>query len=88
MYTQFQRYYYYRNISEPALSTVEFMKYTPLVIIDCSHQQERLKRGAVEIRLEFECTNNIPDKTTGYCLILHNRSVRYNPLTGAVEVQS
>jgi hypothetical protein len=34
----------------------------------------------VDIRIEFETSVNIPDKTTAYCLILHDRIAKYIPI--------
>lgn len=86
MYSQFQQSYYYKNQSEPCLTPSEFIKNAPLVVIDCSRQNETLKIGAVDIRLEFETSSNIPSNTCAYCLILHDRLVRYSPLTGTVKI--
>lgn len=84
MYAQFQQSYYERE-NEPVLSPDKFKGIAPLVVIDCSHQNETLKSGAVDIRLEFETSENMPAETTAYCLILHDRIVKYNPLTNAVR---
>lgn len=86
MYAQFQQSYYYKNQSEPCLSPAKYLENAPLVVIDCSHQNEIVKSGAVDIRLEFESSKNIPDKTSAYCLILHDRLVKYNSLTYVVKV--
>jgi hypothetical protein len=47
------------------------------VVIDCSKQKEELKRSPVDIRIEFETNVVIPNKTTAYCLILHDRIAKY-----------
>ncbi|KAJ8939875.1 hypothetical protein NQ318_023215 [Aromia moschata] len=81
MYAQFQQSYYYKNQSEPCLTPPNFLQIAPLVIIDCSRQHDLLKSGAVDIRIEFEINSNIPANPAAYCLILHDRLVKYNPLT-------
>lgn len=86
MFAQFQQIYYYKNHSEPSLPPNKFLEIAPLVVIDCSRQNERLKGGSVDIRVEFETVKNIPAKTSAYCLILHDRLVKYNPLTNLVRV--
>lgn len=90
MYAQFQKSYYFKNGNdggaEPCLSPSNFKHFGPFVIIDCSHQSETVKTGAVDIRLEFETSQNVPDKTTAYCLILHDRLIKYNPLTSVVKI--
>ncbi|CAG9771490.1 unnamed protein product [Ceutorhynchus assimilis] len=82
MYAQLQKSYYYREQSEPCFYPINFKQDTPLVVIDCSRQGEDiLKGGAVDIRVEFETKKALQANTTAYCLILHDRLVKYNPLT-------
>lgn len=83
MYATFQSSYY-GKLNEPVLSRMEFKKKAPLVVIDCSRQNDRLKEGAVDVRLEFETTQDIPDNTTAYCLILHDCLFNYNPFLNTV----
>ncbi|KAJ8915578.1 hypothetical protein NQ315_012463 [Exocentrus adspersus] len=79
MYAKFQRSYYEKE-NEPIFTPSEFKKFTPLVVIDCSHQNESLKSGSVEIRLEFETNKDIFPNRSCYALIIHDRLVKYNPL--------
>jgi len=74
----------YSKEEEPLLSRSEFLNYAPLAIINCSKQSELLKTGTVEVRLEFESSENFPAGTTAYCLILHDRIVDFSPLSGIV----
>ncbi|XP_043285552.1 uncharacterized protein [Venturia canescens] len=48
MYANFQASYHGKE-SEPLLSKVDFLKYAPLIVIDCSKQNESLKSGPVDI---------------------------------------
>lgn len=84
MYAQFQQSYYQKE-SEPLHSPYIFKTKAPLVVIDCSCQNEVLKSGAVDIRLEFSTNKNIPKDTAAYCLIIHDRLIYYNPLTSIVR---
>lgn len=84
MYAQFQ-HSYYGSTSEPVFSPADFKSKAPLVVIDCSRQNETVKTGAVDVRLEFETNKNIPGNTSAYCLILHDRVIRYNPSTNIVH---
>ena len=84
MYTNFQNAYYEKN-PEPLLNKVNFIKYLPLIVIDCSKQNETLKNAPVDVRLEFELRNNFPAGTSEYCLILHDRIVQYSPVSGDVK---
>ncbi len=84
MYTNFQNSYYGKDV-EPILSKESFINYIPLVVLDCSKQNESLKNAPVDVRLEFETKDNFPELTTAYCLIIHDRIIEYNPMTGDVR---
>lgn len=85
MYAQFQQSYY-GTVSEPVFKPSEFKTKAPLFVIDCSHQNEIVKSGAIDVRLDFETSRAIPANTAAYCLILHDRMVRYNPSTNIVQI--
>lgn len=84
MYSHFQESYYYQE-NEPLLKSHDFYKLAPIVVIDCSKQNDLLNTGTVDIRIEFETNNDIADKTYGYCLIIPDRIIKYNSLTGAIR---
>lgn len=84
MYVQFQQSYYGRNC-ESVLSREDFKNFAPIVVLDCSRQNETIKSGSVDVRLEFKTSENIPANTSAYCLLLHDRIVEYNPLTSVVR---
>lgn len=85
MYARFCKGYYGYEYLEPSLTVTTFLRYGPFVIIDCSRQNESVKSATVDVRLEFECMENVPMNTTAYCLIIHDRVVQYNPLTNVVR---
>lgn len=84
MYSNFQQSYYERE-NEPLFNPKSFKDTAPLVVIDCSRQNEILNYGSVDIRLEFETNKDIPSSTSAYCLILHDTIVKYTPLTGNIR---
>lgn len=85
MYSIFQESYYGCTPS-PLLNMKEFKDIGPFVVIDCSNQNESIKAGPVDVRIEFEtAANGIPDNTTAYCLLLHDRKVEFSPLSGEVR---
>lgn len=84
MYANFQRAYYGKN-SEPLLSRSEFIAHAPLYCINCAYQNEQIKSGSVDMRLELEADANFPAQTAAYCLIIHDRIIEYNPLTSIVR---
>lgn len=85
MYSRFRKSYYGYNSGEVWLTTIDFLEQGPFVVIDCSRQNESVKSATVDVRIEFECKENIPANTTAYCLILHDRVVEYSPLTNLVR---
>ncbi|XP_043479661.1 uncharacterized protein LOC122509561 [Leptopilina heterotoma] len=84
MYANFQSSYYGKD-SEPTLAINTFKSKAPLIVIDCSKQNEFLKQSSVDVRLEFEARENIPADTTAYCLVIHDRIVQYKPISGIIK---
>lgn len=85
-YSNFQKTYYERE-PDPLISFEKY-KTNPIFVIDCSKQDEVIKNLTVDVQLEFEAIDNFPDKTSVYCLILHDCVYRYNPTTGDVRRES
>lgn len=82
MYARFQESYYGYQ-SSPLLDVFKFHKLAPIVVVDCSHQNETIKTGPVDVTIEFETdVNGISDNTSAFCLLLHDRIVEYTPLNG------
>ena len=86
MFLKFQCSYYGKHKSESIISRGDFKSKSPLIIFDCSCQTESIKFGPVDVRLEFESRVNIPDNTTAFCLIIHDRLVEYKPMEGDVRI--
>ena len=53
------------------------------MIIDCS--DKTVKSATVNVRIEFDCKENVPTNTTTYCLIIHDLVAQYNPLISIVR---
>ena len=85
MDAKFRRSYYGSESADALLNLREFVDHGPFVVIDCSRQNELVKSATVDVRIEFDCRENIPNNTTAYCLIIHDRIVEYNPLTNVVR---
>ncbi|XP_029679992.1 uncharacterized protein LOC115245705 [Formica exsecta] len=85
MYSRFRKSYYGCDNNDVLLNISKFLHCGPLAVIDCSRQNESVKNSTVDVRLEFECKEDIPANTTAYCLILHDRVVEYCPLTNVVR---
>lgn len=84
MYASFRQLYYDSGI-DPLLDIRAFKEKAPLVVIDCSRQNDSLKSGPVDVRLEIECSEDIPNNTTAYCLIINDRLFEYKPLSNIVR---
>lgn len=85
MFANFQPSYYNKEHREPILNMTEFKSIAPLIVFDCSKQNETLKYAPVDVRLEFEAKKNFPDKTSAFCLLLHDRIIQYKPVSGDVK---
>lgn len=84
MYANFrQSYYDFR--ADPLLDLRSFKEKAPLFVIDCSRQNDTLKSGPVDVRLEIESLEEIPNNTTAYCLIINDRIFEYKPLSNIVR---
>ncbi|XP_061396090.1 uncharacterized protein LOC133331729 [Musca vetustissima] len=83
MYAKFQETYYMRE-PQPLLSYISF-KGNPIAVIDISNQNEAVKNGPIDLKIQFETNTPIPQNTSAYCLIIHDRLVEYIPLTGIVR---
>lgn len=84
MFARFQRSYYGTD-TYPCLDLNTFKTKTPLYVIDCSKQNDTIKSGPVDVRLEFDAKTNFKANTAAYCLILHDSHLVYTLLTGTVK---
>ena len=90
LYENYINFYtsFYNTASEihiPMLTKNDFLKEASIFVVDCSKQNESLKNAPVDVRIEFESEENIPANTTAYCLIIHDRIIEYNPMSGDVK---
>lgn len=84
MFTNFRKSYYGKDPA-PLVSKKDFIKNLPMVVIDCSHQNEAVKSGTVDVRVKIEAEENFPANTTAFCLLLHDQIVDYTALTNRVR---
>ncbi|XP_066592947.1 uncharacterized protein [Prorops nasuta] len=75
--------------SKPMLNYKNFLEYGPLFVIDYSHQNESVKSGTVDVKIEIDCSKNIAnflrqlrDSKKIFCLqrdtgILHCLKLQY-----------
>lgn len=84
-YAQMRKNYYNFSKEETFLTPEDFLKMYPLWCIDCSRQNETVKNGSVNLRLEIEATASFAADTYAYCLIITDRIVEYVPFSGIVR---
>ncbi|XP_077264206.1 uncharacterized protein LOC143898521 isoform X1 [Temnothorax americanus] len=85
MYARFRKTYYGYDFFDTLCSLYTFLMEGSFVVIDCSQQNESVKSATVDVRIEFDCKENVPANTTAYCLILHDRVIEYCPLSNVVR---
>lgn len=87
MYSKFQESYYHdsKTITEPLMNFSDFKTKSPLILIDCSRQNETIKHGVIDIRIIMQLKKNFPADTSAYCLIIHENLISYNPYTNIVN---
>lgn len=88
MYARFQESFYHDrspHIAAPMLTLQEYKTIAPMIVIDCSHQNETLKESIIDIRIEIQTKQNMPADTTAYCLIVHDNIIQYNPYSNIVN---
>ena len=84
MFAKFQESYYGKQ-NQPIVGRSDFKSRVPQIVFDCSKQNENLKSAPVDVRLEFEASQNFPAKTAAFCLIIHDRIIQYKPISGDVK---
>jgi hypothetical protein len=85
MYNNFRYNYYNSSTLESLTSWSNFKAETPIFIIDTRYQNDNLKQGPVDVKIELKASKDIPPRTTAFCLILHDCLVELKPLTGEVN---
>lgn len=77
---------YYNGAENKNLFANTFGKFQSDVIFafDTSRSDDAISNGAIDIKLEFKAEENIPDKTTAFCLIIYESEFVYSPFDGTV----
>ncbi|XP_054257317.1 uncharacterized protein LOC128982384 [Macrosteles quadrilineatus] len=86
MFCRFLESYYGRqSTGQTAVTMEKFNANVPLYVVDCSKQNDAIKSGPVDVRVDFETKNAVPASTTAYCLLIHDSHMTYKLLTGSVS---
>ena len=75
IYACFRRVYYGIDCFETLLNVFSFIEKGSFVVIDCSRQNESVKSATMDVRIEFDCKENMPANTTAYYFIIYDSSV-------------
>lgn len=78
------KYYGSEDKNNPAILTYAEFVQSPIFAFDCTRSDESLLGGTVDIRLEINARDNIPENTAAYCLIIHDNQIEYSPFSGIV----
>jgi len=84
MFARFQNSYYNQQLSYPIIDREEFINNYPLLVIDCSKQNDSIKEGVIDMKIELETGDNVSANTIAYCLIIHRKEFEYKPMTNEV----
>ena len=84
MFVRFQNSYYNNSLPDPIIDREEFINKYPVLVIDCSKQNESIKEGVVDMKIDLETGSNVAAGTIAYCLIIHRKEFEYNPMTNEV----
>src|SRR5436190_22449421 len=86
MFVRFQHSYYNNSlILDPLIDRDEFINKFPIMVIDCSKQNEAIKEGVVDMKIDIETGDNVAASTIAYCLIIHRKEFEYNPMTNEMS---
>lgn len=67
-------------------SMADFKNECPLFVFNCLHQEENIKCGSINMRVEFESLTDFPADTICNIVIIHDRILNYCPLDGSVNL--
>lgn len=69
---------------QPSYGYKRWMK-NPVFVFDLSRQDENVNVASVDVRIEFQTKNNVPEGTSAFCLILCDCAASYEPWSGKVK---
>ena len=84
MFIRFRESYYGLE-SDPTVGRNDYVSHHPLIVIDCSKQNEAIKEGVVDMKLEIETNVNVPENTVAFCLVIHDKLFEYSPLSNEIN---
>lgn len=87
MYARFKETYFTQEEfrHSPLLNFDQYSSVAPIYVINCTRQDESIKSGSVDVRLDITSSDNIDEGTTAFCILVCDEVVQYTPLTGIVR---
>lgn len=78
---------YHGEEPDPLLTRNDLVKNYPFFVVDCSKFPLPVisQTGAVDVKVILDAGANIPADTTAYCVLIYDKSVQYEPLSGSVN---
>lgn len=85
-FIDFQKSFYDTPTSKVQVDFAHFKTKSPLIVIDCSRQNDTFKTGgSVDIKIELEFKKNVPANTTAYCLVISDSLYEYSVFTNTTR---
>jgi hypothetical protein len=76
---------YYTTKNSPLFTQQDYKDYAPLIVINCTQQQEGATSGTIDVRLRYESYSKFPTDSILYVLLFCDMVVEYTPFTGTVR---
>ena len=64
-------------ISNPNITPVDFKSLYPIFVFDVSKQSERLKNSVTDITIKSQFSQNIPENTQAYAILISDRILKF-----------
>lgn len=82
MFTTFRKSYLGEGSS--CIDVTDFKKKCPLIVFNTSRMPLEIKNAPVDVRLELNFSKDVEATTSAYALLIYDKLITYNPLTGLV----
>ena len=79
MFNNLKKEYYGFNalVEETQVNFPAFKSLFPIIVFDVRRQSEKVKNGIIDMQLHFDFSENVPENTTAYVLIISDRMYRF-----------
>src|ERR1044071_8954039 len=79
MFDNFKKEYYGFNalVGRTQVNFPAFKSLFPIIVFDVRRQNEKIKNGIIDMQLHFDFSENVPENTTAYVLVISDRMYRF-----------